>query len=201
MKKILITLISGILILTTSACGSNTHVYNNNESNNNGTSVNDNDSSNEKEETKKAVDVKIGQNIQYDDNFNISFQSSLFTDKLNPSKPDSFYHYYEVKDSSNTNFVLKTNIKNLGTETLEGDKLPDATLIYDGKYKYEMQLITEEDDGSDLQGYDWYMDIDPLKTKKIFYMVEVPDEVETNTSASLVVQYEIDSTIYNVVVR
>ena len=150
----------------------------------------------------KAIDVSIGQNIEYDDNYTISFLDYLFTQRINPSNPDSYYHYYEAQDkSSNTLFVLKTTIKNLGGETLDDDSLPGATLIYDGKYKYELEKITEEDDGSDLDGYSWYMDIDPLKTKKIWYKVEVPLDLENNTDKSLEVEYNINNKTYRLKVR
>lgn len=171
--------------------------------NNSDDSVKDNNNNNNsKGSSSKAIDVSIGQNIEYSDNYIISFMDSLFTQRLNPSNPDSYYHYYEAKDkSSNTLFVLKTTIKNLGGETLDGDSLPQAKLIYDGKYKYDLSNITEEDDGSDLEGYSWYMDIEPLKTKKIWYEVEVPLEVENNTDKSLVVEYNINNKTYHLKIR
>ena len=74
-------------------------------------------------------------------------------------------------------------------------------LIYDGKYKYDAITVMEEDDGSELSQYSFYMDIDPLTTKKIWYMVEVPQEIESNTNASLVMQYNFNSKTYNVKIR
>lgn len=170
---------------------------------NNDSSVKDGtNNSNQQNKNTKAIDVSIGQSIEYDDNYIISFIDYLFTQRINPSNPDSYYSYYEAQDkSSNTLFVLKTTIKNLGGETLDGDSLPGATLIYDGKYKYELQKITEKDDGSDLEGYRWYMDIDPLKTKKIWYKVEVPLDLENNTDKSLEVEYNINNKTYRLKVR
>lgn len=203
MKKVLVTIICGILALFITGC-SYSEVFNNSNDKDANTGVTDNEENTNtpsKEEV-KGIEVAIGQNIQYDDNYNISFIESSFKQKVEPSNPESYYHYFEPKDtSSNTFLVLKTVIKNLGTETLDGEKLPKAKLIYDGKYKYDAQLITEEDDGSDLDSYDWYMDIDPLKTKKIWYLVEVPKEIETNTQASLVMQYQINGKTYDVKIR
>lgn len=79
--------------------------------------------------------------------------------------------------------------------------MPKGKLIYDGKYKYDAILITEEDDGSELKQYSFYMDIDPLTTRKIWYMVEVPQEIETNTNSRLVMQFNIDGKTYNVNIR
>ena len=50
------------------------------------------------------------------------------------------------------------------------------------KYKYDCSLIVEEDDGSDLEGYDWYMNIEPLKSKTFYYYAEIPNDVETDTN-------------------
>lgn len=203
MKKIFVAIICGVLALSITGC-SYSDVFNNKDDKDTNTGVTDNkeDTRTPSKEETKGIDVAIGQNIQYDDNYNISFIENSFKQKVEPSNPDSYYHYFEPKDtSSNTFLVLKTVIKNLGTETLDGEKLPKAKLIYDGKYKYDAQLITEEDDGSDLDSYSWYMDIDPLKTKKIWYLVEVPKEVETNTQATLVMQYQINGKTYNVKIR
>lgn len=203
MKKVLIAIICGVFALSITGC-SYSEVIGNKKNNdtNTGVSNNQEDTKKQSKEETKGIDVSIGQNIQYDDNYNISFIESSFKQKVEPSNPDSYYNYFEPKDtSSNTFLVLKTVIKNLGTETLDGEKLPKAKLIYDGKYKYDAQLITEEDDGSDLDSYSWYMDIDPLKTKKIWYLVEVPKEVETNTQATLVMQYQINGKTYNVKLR
>ena len=45
------------------------------------------------------------------------------------------------------------------------------------------------------------MDIEQLKTKKIWYLVEVPQEVEINTQAGLIMQYQINGKTYNVKIR
>ncbi len=203
MKKVLIAIICGLFSLSITGCSYSEVVGNKkNNDTNTGVSNNQKDTKKPSKEETKGIDVSIGQNIQYDDNYNISFIENSFKQKVEPSNPDSYYHYFEPKDtSSNTFLVLKTVIKNLGAETLDGEKLPKAKLIYEGKYKYDAQLITEEDDGSDLDSYSWYMDIDPLKTKKIWYLVEVPKEVETNTQATLVMQYQINGKTYNVKIR
>ena len=203
MKKVLVVIICVVFLLSTTGCKYSSIIGNRkNNDTNSGVSNNHKDTKDLNKEETKDIDVSIGQNIQYDDNYNISFIESSFKKTVEPSNPDSYYYYFEPKDtSSNTFLVLKTVIKNLGTETLDGKKLPKAKLIYNGKYKYDAQLITEEDDGSDLKSYNWYMDIEPLKTKKILYLVEVPQEVEINTQAGLIMQYQINGKTYNVKIR
>lgn len=199
MKKVIICIIA---ILSLTGCGYS-EIFNN-DNNTTDDTVKDNVKNNDEIQTSttSAIEVNLGQNIEYPDNYIISFISSSFNQKIVPTSPDSYYTYYEVKDKdSNTYLLLKTTIKNLGAETLDGEKLPSATLIYDDKYKYNFSLITETDDGSDLEGYDWYLDIDPLKTKKIWYMVEVPKEVENSTEKSLVVEYQFNNKIYHIIIR
>ena len=203
MKKIKIFVITTVILLGLTGCSYSDIFGGKDKIDNDSANANIKDTSNKtNSSSNKAVDVDLGQQIEYPDNYTISFLSSNFTKKVVPTNPDSYYSYYEAKDKdNNTYFVLKTNIKNLGTEKLEGEKLPDAKLIYDEKYKYDAFLVTEEDDGSDLEGYDWYMDIDPLKTKKIWYLVEIPNEVENETNKSLVMEYQFNDKTYHVSIR
>ncbi len=192
MKKFRLLLIVSVVFMAT-GCGNANSIKD--------TSVSDNKENTEvKSETKKAIAVSIGQNIQYDDNYNISFLEMLFTQKIEPTNPESYYTYYPAGDD-NAYLVLKTVIKNLGTDTLKGSKLPKAKLIYDNKYNYDAKLMTETDDGSNVEQYDWYMDIEPLKTKKIWYAVEVPKEIENNTNTSIIMEYKINNKVYNVKLR
>lgn len=200
----LLVLVSVIFLAT--GCNTKRIIMNKNTNNTSSGNVQVNDNKNtadSKSSTNtKGIEVKIGQNIEYADHYNISFEETLFSKKVEPTNPDSYYYYYEPKDSNNNTYlVLKTVIKNLATETLDGEKLPSPKVIYDNKYTYNASAITEEDDGSDLKGYSWYMDIDPLKTKKIWYLVEVPNEIETNTNANLIFQFQVDGKTYNIKVR
>lgn len=199
MKKVLFILICGFTLLSITGCSYSEFFGSKDNTNSNVTENKDITDTTNKED-KKEIDVAIGQNIQYDSNYNISFLESFFSRKVEPSNPGSYYTYFPAGDG-NTYLVLKTVIKNLGTEILAGEKLPKGKLIYDGKYKYDAILITEEDDGSELKQYSFYMDIDPLTTRKIWYMVEVPQEIETNTNSRLVMQFNIDGKTYNVNIR
>lgn len=149
---------------------------------------------------KQYAQVNIGQTITIEDFLEYSFIETKFTTKLEPSQPDLYYHYYEAKSADNTLLGIRTKIKNLQTEQYDGEKLPKATVMYDGKYKYDCKLIVEEDDGSDLQGYDWYMDIEPLKSKNFYYYVELPKEVETD-GKSLTLRIDLKSNSYELKIR
>ena len=189
MKKVLILLLIGITAFTVTGCGGESSGSNNKEK-----------SEAQSSNTKKGIEVKVGQNIEYADNYNISFTDTNFSTKVKPTNPGSEYTYF-LADNGNTYLILKSVIKNEGDDTLKGSKLPKAKLIYDNRYHYDAMLVTEEDDGSDLQQYKQFMNIEPLKTKKIWYLVEIPQKVETNSQTSLIMQYKINRKIYNVVIR
>ena len=89
----------------------------------------------------------------------------------------------------------------MGAETLDGDSISKAILVYDEKYRYDTFGVFEEDDGSDIESYSWSLDIEPLKTKKIWFIVEVPLEVSINKEKTLKAEFEINGKIYHVKIR
>lgn len=133
---------------------------------------------NNAKEDKEFAQVKMGQKITIEDYLQYTFVKSKFSKKIEPSKPDSYYSYYEVKGTGNILLSVQTDIKNLTSTEFNGKNIPKATIIYDNKYEYSCNIIVEEDDGSDLEGYDWYMNIQPLKSRKFYYYVEIPKEFE-----------------------
>lgn len=163
--------------------------------------TNDINASNIKNNTEKQyAEVNIGQAITVEDYLEYSFMDSKFTNKLEPTNPKSYYHYYEAKSGDNILLAIKTKIKNLQTEEFDGEQLPKATVLYDGKYKYSCTLIVEEDDGSDLDGYDWYMDIEPLKSKTFYYYAELPQEAKED-GKPLVLRIDLKENSYELKIR
>lgn len=143
-----------------------------------GTITKDDTKENNSKEDKEFAQVKMGQKITIEDYLQYTFVKSKFSKKIEPSKPDSYYSYYEAKGTGNILLSVQTDIKNLTSTEFNGKNIPKATIIYDNKYEYSCNIIVEEDDGSDLEGYDWYMNIQPLKSKKFYYYVEIPKEFE-----------------------
>lgn len=197
MKKILTTIICMFLVLSITGCN-NSKVFNNTKDVNSNTGVGDNND--DTINSTKGIEVYVGQNIQYDDNYNISFLEANIVKSVEPTNPGQLYTHYVASDG-NLYVVLKTVIKNLGTDAIKGDNIPKGKLIYNDKYKYTNSLITEKDDGSDLQNYYNFMSINPLSSENIWYVFEVPEEVNTNTQANLIVQYQINGKTYNVKIR
>lgn len=143
-----------------------------------GTITKDDTKENNSKEDKEFAQVKMGQKITIEDYLQYTFVKSKFSKKIEPSNPDSYYSYYEAKGTGNILLSVQTDIKNLTSTEFNGKNIPKATIIYDNKYEYSCNIIVEEDDGSDLEGYDWYMNIQPLKSKKFYYYVEIPKEFE-----------------------
>ncbi len=149
---------------------------------------------------KQYAEVSVGQTITVDDYLEYSFIDTKFTNKLEPTNPKSYYHYYEAKSADNILLSIKTKIKNLQSEEFDGEQIPKATVLYDGKYKYSCTLIVEEDDGSDLDGYDWYMDIEPLKSKNFYYYAELPKEARED-GKPLVLRLDLKGNSYELKIR
>lgn len=174
-------------------------------------SINSNDESNStsnitKNEAKNnnilaVATVNKGEKITINDYLEIEFRNTKFTQRIDPTKPSSFYTYFDVKDpATNKLLAVELGIKNLATTQFKGTALPKAIIKYDNKYEYSCTLIVEEDDGSNMEGYDWYMDIDPLKTKKFYYYVEIPKEIE-NDGKSLSLEMNIQGNDYSLKIR
>lgn len=193
-----------IFFLLSLDTGNTVNVIDNNKNNTTIKDNDDNDNSGSTGQTtqEEVIEVEIGKTIEDSENYSMQLISSSFSNKVKPSKPKGYYSYYEIKDKkANTYFVLKTKIKNLGAETLDGDSISKAILVYDEKYRYDTFGIFEEDDGSDIESYSWSLDIEPLKTKKIWFIVEVPLEVSINKEKTLKAEFEINGKIYHVKIR
>lgn len=115
-------------------------------------------------------------NKEYTDNstMNIKFEKVFYTNRLDPSRKDGAYSYYEAENGKKY-LVTKLKVKNLKGSSLSDDDVTGIKCIYNGKYNYDGFICTEEDDGSDL---DSYSSIDPLDTRTMYYLIEVPVEVE-----------------------
>lgn len=124
----------------------------------------------------EAKQAKIVFGKEYTDNtsMNVVFEEVFFTTRLNPPRIDGVYSYYEA-DSGKTYLVAKLKAKNLKGFNLNIEDVTSVKCIFNGKYNYNGFVCAEEDDGSDL---DSYGSIQPLETKTLYYLIQVPAEVE-----------------------
>lgn len=128
----------------------------------------------------EPIIIYESQGIFFEDYIDISFEGSLFTDKIEPDNAvDKYVDSMEPKDKNNTFVLLKTVFNNIGTEKINGEELPRATMIYNDKHRYDITVLTDEGDGSELNTYNFMMDIEPSLSRKIWYAAEIPKEIAT----------------------
>lgn len=90
----------------------------------------------------KAKDYQKEGYVLKNENAQIKLGKITLADKLNPSKPGSFYRYYKAT-SGKTFVALKVTIKNVGKTDLSTSKLVGAK-VYVDKTKYAGGLIIED---------------------------------------------------------
>lgn len=121
----------------------------------------------------------IGDTITVNSKYDITMKYCEFTYKVEPPNPDGYYSYYEVKEDDTIYYHAVFDIKNLKGNAIGADDIIDATITYDGIYKYNGFTTIEEDGGADFT-YTNITNIDPLETRTIHYLISVPTEVATS---------------------
>lgn len=107
----------------------------------------------------------------------LTLQGASFTKKVAPPKASGFYTYYEVKSNDKVYVHVPISFKNLMTIGKAADEALSVKLIYDNKYEYRSFSFVEENGGSDFT-YSNITNIDPLTSKNLHYLIEVPTEVQ-----------------------
>ncbi len=117
---------------------------------------------------------------EYTDNetMNVTIEKVFFTKRLDPPRTDGYYRYYEAENGKKY-LVAKIKVKNLKGSSLSDEDILGIKCIYKEKYNYDGFICAEAKDGSSL---DVYESIAPLDTRTMYYLVEVPEEVESETS-------------------
>ena len=85
-----------------------------------------------------------------------------------------------ILECDDDNFHVKLSIKNLQDMAVKQNSIADVTLVYNDKYKYDCFEVTEKDNGGDFQTFPNLYTIDPLKTLKYHFLVEVPKDVKND---------------------
>lgn len=91
----------------------------------------------------------IGDTLIFPDKFEIKMTQMEFTSRVDPPHPDSFYSYYEVKDSDKVYIHSVFEVKNLKANELMADDILSVSILYDDKYSYTGFSTFEEDGGGD----------------------------------------------------
>ncbi len=125
----------------------------------------------------KIKTVAKGEVITDDATLSATLEDVYFSNTLYPPIPDGYYTYYEAA-AGKTYLIVKMNVKNLKGTDLKYDAIAGVSCEYNGKYKYTTFGVLEEDGGTDLNGYPSQYAISPLDSGIIYYLAEVPAEVQ-----------------------
>jgi len=140
--------------------------------------------------------IEANKTLTVTDFSELTIKSSKFTSKVVPSKPARFYTYYEVKDAGNLYLDTIISIKSLLTSGKSADDFVSVKVKYDGKYEYNSFSSIEQADGSDLT-YTNITQIEPLKTRKLHFIAELPKEAsKDNKSIEITVSCNGNDYIY-----
>jgi uncharacterized lipoprotein YehR (DUF1307 family) len=132
----------------------------------------------------EATEITTGKTVTINDVCAFSLDSFSVTKTVNPPHPNSYYYYFEAPD--NSVFVdVKMTIKNLASSAVRMDEVVDGVkVIYDDKYEYNCQFVTESDNGGNLEQFTSLYSVNPLVTLKYHMIAELPSSA-TNDGKSL----------------
>lgn len=97
----------------------------------------------------------------------ISYESEI------DSKSDNMFKEYFKDVDNETYLVLKTDIKNIGGNSVNYRFFDSTSVVYEDKYNYKLQPADIE--STVLSSY-W--SVDPLKTTEVYFFQSVPDELK-----------------------
>lgn len=125
-------------------------------------------------------EITLQDKITIDNFCEFNILSSSFSKNIEPTNPTGYYTYLEGKDETQKYFELTVNVKNLSTSAVKQDSLMSVKILYDNNYQYNCSLVTEKASGNELETFPNLYSIEPLKSLKYRFVVEVPKEIETD---------------------
>lgn len=125
-------------------------------------------------------EITLQDKITIDNFCEFNILSSSFSKNIEPTNPTGYYTYLEGKDETQKYFELTVNVKNLSTSAVKQDSLMSVKILYDNNYQYNCSLVTEKSSGNELETFPNLYSIEPLKSLKYRFVVEVPKEIETD---------------------
>ena len=121
-----------------------------------------------------AKAIKINDVLENEDIAKAVFKSVKFTTDLLPSNTSGYYNHYPVDNAANTYLVVRFDITNNQTSARDCEEFVNVTATFMDKYTYTGFVVVEDTDG---KGFSSYEDIDPLSTRKLYCLIEVPKTV------------------------
>lgn len=115
--------------------------------------------------------VKLNEAFTVGDVMTITLSSSEWCDDILPSNTSGVYSYYKGNDGE-IYFVIRGELKNLSSSTVDITYAGEAEMLINGKYKMAMRYELEEADGTSFYG-----DVKPLQTLPLIIYAVVSDEL------------------------
>lgn len=152
-----------------------------------------------KEDVKEEIkEIKIGETVS-DKSFDFTLKNVTLTYKAEPDTKPILYTYYEAKPGK-VYIKVDAVIKNTGKVGLDCDEIYTVTADYNNGYPYSGFAVADDHDGDFT--YASITRIDPLETLGVHYLIDCPDEVDTNTSAPLTLEITLnDGSKYSYKIR
>lgn len=168
-------------------------------SNTNDTIIGKMQTSENEEQTDQFKEVTLNSTIQEKD-WEVIIRETGFKQDIIPSNPNSYYTHYQVKDTNNTYFYLVADVKNISSIGLRADNVAKVKMKYDNKYEYTTYSTIEESGGGTFT-YTNITNIDPLTTRKVYYLVEVPKTIAEENETAVEAEITINDNTYLLKIR
>mgnify|MGYP004562468757 CR=1 FL=1 len=131
-------------------------------------------------EDKGVVTITDDDKVTIDGYCEFNVKGTSFSKKVEPTNPTGYYTYLDIKDDSQKYLEITMNVKNLSSSALKQDSLLSVKVKYDNNYEYNCGLVTEDAKGNDIETFPNLYSIEPLKSLKYRFVVEMPKEVEND---------------------
>ncbi|MFI3171372.1 MAG: hypothetical protein R3Y58_03230 [Eubacteriales bacterium] len=122
--------------------------------------------------------LNVGDEIGDEEFATLLFNGIQYTDDLLPSNTSGSYSHYQIDGTDNTYLVINFDLTNYQGSAKEASSFVGIKAKYMDKYEYTGGIRVEDSDGAGFgSGYE---NIDPLATRKCYYLIEVPKSVIEN---------------------
>lgn len=121
-------------------------------------------------------EVKKGDAMDVEDYAKVTFNGVSYTKDVVPADTSRVYNHYEIDNKSNSYMVIKMNLVNFQTSSMQLSDFMNLKVTYMDKYEYTgFPVLVDGDKKGFSSGY---TNMDPLVDNEIYYLVEVPDTVK-----------------------
>lgn len=144
-------------------------------------------------ESNKNTSIAMG-DIVTEKDWEFSIEDTYFGQRINPPTQPSFYNYYQVDDTNNTYLCIVLNAKNISTVELKADDFANVKVKYNNNYTYSSFSVSPDKNLGFT--YSNITSIKPLTSDKVYFLVEMPNSVSTETDTPISIEIKVNNTTY-----